>query len=236
VTRSRNARIAGFTFLFYIAVAFPDMLLSDRATRGADVAARLASVAHHVTDMRLDVVLTLLSCLSALVLAATLYAVTRDEDADLAMLGLICRVAEGVVGATGLPATLVLLWLATATGTTAPDAVTAQALGTLLFGVLGWNSTVAATFFAVGSTMFSWLLLRGRMVPVALAGLGVVASVLAVIVLPLQLAGWLRGPVTSLVWLPMLAFEVPLGLWLLVRGVAAPLAARIDPSLTVRAS
>ena len=42
------------------------------------------------------------------------------------------------------------------------------------------------------------------------------------IALPLQLAGWLRGPITSLMWLPMAAFEVPLGLWLLVRGVAPP--------------
>ena len=46
--------------------------------------------------------------------------------------------------------------------------------------------------------------------------------------LPLQLAGWLHGPITSLVWLPMLAFEVPLGLWLLVRGVA-PLRAAGTP-------
>ncbi len=27
--------------------------------------------------------------------------------------------------------------------------------------------------------------------------------------------------ITSLMWLPMLAFKVPLGLWLLTRGVAA---------------
>ncbi len=222
MTRTANARVAGFTFLFYIGVAFPDMLLSARATRGADVAARLASVAHHVLVMRVDVVLTLLSCVSALVLAAPLYAITRDEDPDIAMLGLICRVAEGVVGATGLVATLVLTGLATATGAAASDGVTTQVLGTFLFGVLGWNSTVAATFFAVGSTCFAWLLLRGRMVPAALAGLGVAASMLAVIVLPLQLAGWLRGPITSLVWLPMLAFEVPLGVWLMIRGAGAP--------------
>ena len=39
--------------------------------------------------------------------------------------------------------------------------------------------------------------------------------------LPLQLAGWLHGPITSLIGLPMLAFEVPLGLWLHTRGVVA---------------
>ncbi len=60
------------------------------------------------------------------------------------------------------------------------------------------------------------------MIPIPLAWLGVVASVLLVVGFFLQLAESLRGPVTSLVWLPMLAFEVPLALWLIVKGVAAP--------------
>ena len=32
MTLQTNARIAGFTFLFYIAVAFPSMVLLERAT------------------------------------------------------------------------------------------------------------------------------------------------------------------------------------------------------------
>jgi hypothetical protein len=64
--------------------------------------------------------------------------------------------------------------------------------------------------------------LRGRMIPIPLAWLGVVASVLLVVGLPLQLAGFLGGPVTSLLWLPMAVFEVPLALWLLIKGVATP--------------
>jgi hypothetical protein len=53
-----------------------------------------------------------------------------------------------------------------------------------------------------------------------LAWLGVFASVLLVVCLPLQLAGFLHGLVTSLMWIPMAAFEVPLGIWLLIKGVA----------------
>lgn len=81
-------------------------------------------------------------------------------------------------------------------------------------------------YFAVGSAVFSWLLLRGRMIPVALAWLGVLASVLLVVLLPLQIAGWFGGPrawsspVTWAVWLPLLVFEVVLALWLLIKGVA----------------
>lgn len=93
---------------------------------------------------------------------------------------------------------------------------------------VGASGEESAIFFAVGSTLFCWLLLRGRLIPVALAWLGVVASALLVVILPLQLAGLFGGPmtwtasVTWLVWLPMLVFEVTLALWLLIKGVAMP--------------
>jgi len=219
MTRTTNARIAGFTFLFYIAVAFPSMVLLNRATSGEGIAAKLASIAQHAADVRVAVVLSLLGCFSALVLAVTLYAITREVDADLAMLALTCRVAEGAISGVSKPDTLRLLWLATATGANAPDPGAAHALGAYL---LMGDMAVTATFFAVGSTLFSYLFLRGRMIPVALAWLGVLASVLLVVGLPLQIAGVLRGSVTQLMYLPMLAFEIPLGLWLLIKGVAAP--------------
>ena len=168
--------------------------------------------------MRVAVVLSLLGCFSALVLAVTLYAITREVDADLAMLALTCRVAEGVISGISIPETLGLLWLATATGANAPDPEAAHALGAYL---LRADMATTATFFAVGSTLFSYLFLRGRMIPVALAWLGLLASLLLVVGLPLQIAGVLRGSITQLMYLPMLAFEVPLGLWLLVKGVAA---------------
>jgi hypothetical protein len=222
MTRTTNARVAGFTYLLYIALAFPSMVLLDRATSAEGMTAKLALVAQHASDVRIVIVLTLLTCFTALVLAVTLYRVTRDEDADLAMLGLTCRVGEGVLNAIFILATLGLLWLATATGANAPEPAAANALGAFLLKVQVWNPMIGATFFAVGSTFFSYLLLRGRMIPVPLAWLGVVASVLLVVCLPLQLAGLLRGIVTQVMWLPMAAFEVPLGFWLLIKGVAEP--------------
>ena len=101
----------------------------------------------------------------------------------------------------------------------------ALAMLALTCRVLEAVSGEAAIFFAVGSTLFSWLLLRGRLIPVALAWLGVLASVLLVVILPLQLAGLFGGSmswsasVTWLVWLPMLVFEVTLALWLIIKGV-----------------
>jgi len=219
ITRKTSARIAGFTFLFYIAAGILSMVMFGRAASGNGITEKLASIGQHSTIIAVVFVLGLLQAFSAITLAVTLYAITRDQNQNLAMAGLVCRVAEGLVGGA-VPISLGLLWLATASGANAPDPVSARALGAFLFQLGVWQTLLSATFFAVGSTLFSWLLLRGRMVPVALARLGVAASVLLVVALPLQGAGFLRGPFTSLMWAPMALFEVPLALWLLVKGVA----------------
>lgn len=222
MTLRTNARVAGFAFLVYIAVALPAMILETRAAAGEGTAAKLANIAQHASQMRLAFILALVGCLCALVLAVTLYAITREQDPDLAMLGLTCRVAEGVIGAVAIPTMLEKVWLATAAGADAPDPAAANALGALMLNVPQTSGNMAATFFAFGSTVFACLLLRGRMIPVALAWLGVFASVLTVVCLPLQLIGVLGSPITTLMWLPMLAFEVVLAVWLIVKGVSAP--------------
>lgn len=163
-TRMTYARVAGFTFIFYIVAGIASMALPDGSS---------------VTD-----VLGLLLNLSALVLGVTLYMITREHGPALALLALTCRVLEAV-------------------------------------------HDESAIFFSIGSLFFCWLLLRGRLIPVALAWLGMVASALLVVILPLQLAGMLAdmswsASVTWLVWLPMLVFELALALWLLVKGVATP--------------
>ena len=79
---------------------------------------------------------------------------------------------------------------------------------------------IGTVFFAAGSTLFSYLLLRGRMVPGPLAWFGVLASVLLVVAIPPQLAGFLQVP--WYVWMPMAVFQVALALWLLIKGVAGP--------------
>jgi hypothetical protein len=157
------ARVAGFTFLFYIIAGITSMALGSQSQAAG--------------------LLSLLQSFSALVLGVTLYALTREQGPVLALLALTCRVAEAI------------------------------------------QYGESAIYFAAGSLFFSWLLLRGRLIPAALAQLGVIASALLVVVLPLQLVGLFGGSmswtssVTWLVWLPMLVFEVTLALWLIIKGV-----------------
>ncbi len=224
MTRTTNARIAGFTYLFYAVIGLCLELLMHQA-RGADRdAAMVARIGQYATNVRLAILIALLECLSSLVLAVTLYGITRVQDHELAMLGLVCRVTEGVLGSVhNIPGYLGLLWLAkTGIGTGAPDMATTNALRAFLL-MPGASVPIGSIFFAVGSAIFSWLLLRGRMVPVSIAWLGVFSSGLLVVLLPLQLAGFSTGPLTGYYqWLPALVFQIVLALWLLIKGVATP--------------
>lgn len=216
MTRTTNARIASAAFLAYIAAGITDMVISGRAKAGADAAARLATIAQHSADFRAIILLEFTQCFCALLLGVTLWAITREQDRDIATLAMICRVLEGAFAALSIPTTLSLLWLATGRNDISDPAI-ARALAAYLFKE-GGGMAFTATFFAVGSLLFAWLLLRGRMIPAALAWIGVLASVLLVLWLPLQLAGIL--PNATWIWIPMFLFEVPVAFWLLIKGVA----------------
>ena len=128
MTRRTNARVAGVTFLLYIVVGMASMVLTARATAGAGTAAQLAGIAAHATQVRITILLDLLANMSALVLGVTLWAITRDQDPHLAMLALVCRVAEGI-GGIGTLQTQGLLWLASPARASAPDAAATQTPG-----------------------------------------------------------------------------------------------------------
>ena len=224
MTRRTNAKLAGFTFFTYIAMGITGLTLGSQVINGAEqTASKLANIAQHQLTMQVIILLTLLQAGCALVLAITLYALTRDLDRDLAVMAMCCRVGEGIIAVVAPLSTIALLSLATAgTITDGADLAAVNALGDLLFKIEGSTGIIAATCFAVGSTLYCYLFLRGRSIPVPLAWLGVFASIILVVVLPLMLAGIIEGLVTKLIWLPMLVFELALALWLIIKGVAAP--------------
>lgn len=217
MTRRTNSRIAGFTFLAYIVFGLASLSLFGIATEGSGVAARIASVPQHLTELRLATAFSLMCTLAALVLGATLYGLTRDTDPDIAAFGLVCRAGEGI---GGMPITaLGMMWLGTATGANAPSEASAHTLTAFLLQLGQWSAMSSALLFAAGSLAFAWLLLRGRMIPVWLGRLGVASSVVLVLALPLQMLGLVGGAVAfAVMWMPMLVFEVVLAFRLITKG------------------
>jgi len=82
------------------------------------------------------------------------------------------------------------------------------------------SSILAAIFFCVGSTIFFYVFLRSGYIPGLLAGWGVFASGLYLVVWFTQLlAPGLPGLVMVVGSIPILIAEVATGLWLLIAGV-----------------
>lgn len=216
--RAAYARLAGATFLLYIAVSLPAMVLLDRATRGEDMVRTLASIAGHAADLRLAIILSVITCLAAVVLGVALFAVTRTEEEHLALLAMACRLGEGVLNGVWVVLIAGLLWLGEA-GSGTGDAAAFTGLGAFAVELRGSAETVSAIFFAVGSMLFAWLFVRGELVPAPSAWWGLAASTLLVAGLTRHLAGFLTTATTLALWTPMGLFELVLGPWLLIKGV-----------------
>jgi hypothetical protein len=219
MTLRSNARVAGLAFLLNFVTGIGRAVLFSQVSAGDGTALKLASIAQHATLVRVSALLVLLEFVYQAVLAVTLYALTRDQDRDWALLGMGCRLTEGVIAAIATGARLDLLAVAIASRTaTGADAAAAQALGATL---LGGSSGPAALCFALSNLIFASLFLRARSIPVWLAGLGVVASILCLVDVALGMLGFLNGIATYVPWIPMALFEVILAGWLLTKGVTA---------------
>jgi hypothetical protein len=221
MTRNTNARVAGATLLLYIATGLSALAIASSITASRGPAAHLAAIAAEPWRIQVIVVLSLIMFVYAVVLGVTLYSLTRDHDRELATLGFLFRAGEGLVGMFGAMSTLALLWLATSTAAASLDSDGVNGVAAVLARFDRTSTTISAFSFALGSLAFATVFLRSQSLPRWLAAVGVIASALLVVVLPLQLVGWATGPMSNAVWLPMLVFEVTLAFRLLTKGGAA---------------
>jgi hypothetical protein len=60
MTRTTNARIAGFTYLFYAEIGICSELLMHQAIGANSDAAKLARIGQYATNVRLTILITLL--------------------------------------------------------------------------------------------------------------------------------------------------------------------------------
>jgi hypothetical protein len=219
MTTTTHARIAGATFLLYIAIGLTSMYLSTAMVSGAETTQlKLAGIVENKFLAQLNIICTLLAALCALVLAITIYRLTEDIDRELAIMALCCRVAEAVVIVIATMILVATISIAdTVTGTPMGDPAF-LAIAEVIFKIEGHTGLLAGVCFALGSTVYCYLFLITRRLPNWMASLGLSSSIILVVLLPLQIAGFVRGLIVTIMWLPMLGFELVFAFWLLTRN------------------
>lgn len=216
MTLRSEAKIAGFAYLSYIVFAMTGSILFAKATAGNDVSQTLSTLSRMIWTARITVVLDLLQTVCALVLAVTLYKLVKAVNPTLALLAMFFRVGEGLLGSLPLLSKLELMRLAMTHSVGSANASVYLLLGD---EILHRPDNGFSEFcFVVGGFLFACLFLRGRLIPRWLAWIGVITIGVQLVFVPLHIATIVPGSVVNLLWLPILLYEIPLGIWLMAKG------------------
>lgn len=217
MTQRTEGRLAGYTYLAYIVFAMSAAILSGKTTAGVDTPHMLATLRSMISVAQITVLLDLLQIVCAIVLAVTLYRLSRTVDATIALLAMAFRFGEGLAGFVPLLGKLELMKLATASNSSCANSTECLAIAGEIFNRP--DDLFGQFCFVVGGFLFAYLLLAGRLIPRWMAWTGVITIGLQLICVPLYVATILPGRVVNWLWFPILLYEVPLGLWLIFRGV-----------------
>jgi hypothetical protein len=204
--------------LVFVGGLVSEQLLTSVMGTGS-VSEILLSVSKNLTRMRISNLVALLNCLAIIVLGVLFYAVFYKEYRVIALLALICFVAEAITLAVSKLGTYGLIPLSGQFAEAgAPEPSHFQALGDFLYhGVDRLGYLVHMLFFCAGGILWYYVLLSSGAIPRALSIWGLVAVSLLIIPTVLQLYD--RNLTAAMVLgLPYAPYEVVLGLWLVVKG------------------
>lgn len=221
----KAVRIAGVAFLLTMAIVIAvNFGINMRLLVAGNATDTARNILAHERLFRIGLAGNLIYSAGLIILLSALYVVLRKVDEGLALLAAVCRLVFAatwtLVVLNGFSA-LRLLHGADYLRPLGLDG--AQALAR--FYLSGFDQYyVGLLFYGLASTACSWLWLRSRYVPRALAAFGLIGSAWCV-ACTLLLYVFPNFPKTVNLWwfdTPMVLFEMGLGIWLLAKGLAEP--------------
>jgi hypothetical protein len=213
-------RLAGLAYLFVILTGMLTTSLVDaRIVVPGDSAATASNVIAHELLFRLGILATLLMYAGVVVISAALYIVLKAVDERIALLAMLFRMAEAVVGATTILfsfAALSLLAGADALSLPPPDA---RDLALRLLEVRANGLDLVLMLVGLGGAGFVYLFFKSRYVPRPLSAWGILTYVSMVVLASISIV-FPQHPVLleTVLYGSGAVFEVVFGGWLLLRG------------------
>jgi hypothetical protein len=224
------AKVAGLACLLaYAIVIFAEFAIRQRLMVAGDTAQTIRNIAAAERLYRAGLTLNLAFCVGTSVLATALYVILRPVSRHLALLAASWRLLYVV---TSVLMVLNMLAVAQLAGASEYprllEAGPLQGLVLLSNRAIGDQYYVGLAFWALASAACSWLWLRSRYIPAVLAGLGLISSIWCTVCTVVYLIDRGFANTVNLWWFdsPMAVFELALSVWLLVRGLPRPEAAR----------
>jgi hypothetical protein len=219
----KAAKIAGVAFLLTMAIVVAvNFGINGRLLVAGNPTETARNILAHERLFRVGIAGNLIYAVGVMVLLAALYVVLRPVSRGLAVLATVWRLvfaAIWVLVVLNYFTALRLLSDADYLPALRPD----EAQSLARFYLSGFDQYyVGLLFWAMASTLYSYLWLKSRYVPRALAAFGLIGSGWCVACTLLLYVFPNFPKVVNLWWFdtPMALFEIGLGIWLLVKGLA----------------
>jgi hypothetical protein len=216
ISQRRWGRIAGAALMLII---LSGLLGNDLIVSG-DARTTASNIFAHETRFRVGIGGELLMLNSDILLAVALYALLKPVDANLALLGAFWRLANAVLMAAGVVASLVAVDLVRDAHYLEQFSVDQRLpLTAQLLDIHGTMMLIGLFLFSLGAATHSYLLLRSRYIPRFLSGAYLIFAVVlfigsfAIILFP-----HLDALIDPWFILPDFAIELLVALWLLIKG------------------
>ncbi|MGB5296150.1 MAG: DUF4386 domain-containing protein [Thermoanaerobaculia bacterium] len=218
------ARVAGFTFLFAMAiVVLANYGISFRLSVPGNAAETARNIIANETLFRINIACNLLYGATIGVLLSALYVILKPVDRNLALVAAFCRLVVALMwGVTALNMLGALRLLGGGTYLSVFEADRLQALARLHLDA-GYDAYyIGLPFWTLASTICSYLWFKSGYVPRALAAFGMIASAWGVLCAFTFLMSPNFQNTVHPGWfdMPMVIFEMVLGLWLLFKGLS----------------
>lgn len=219
------AKIVGVLYLLQMATGvFGELFVRGRLIVGGDAMRTAQNIAADERLFRLSIAGDLLTYATVIALVWAFYVLVRPVDRNLALLAVFFRLVENAVLCTATICSLVVLAILGGSGYLKVfDAAQLDSLAKLFLVAQGLGMSVAFVLLGIGSSIFSYLLLKSAYVPKAIAVWGIFASLLLALGTLIVIVFPAAGAAVGMAYMaPMGIYEVGLGFWLVARGIGAP--------------
>jgi hypothetical protein len=209
-------RLLGAAFLLQaIASAVAGLVLLGPLMVPGNIVASMTNIANNAWQMRASIVVEMITAIGIVMLGALLFVTLQKQNGKIALVALGLYLIEAAILAVSRMAAFALL-LVSQESVVAGHPPYLQTLGNLFYETQSFGYDLHMLPFALGATMFYYLLFKSGFIPRLLSLWGLIAAPLALIGILFSLLGY---QVPIIAFIPNLPFELGIGVWLIVKGI-----------------
>lgn len=221
ISANKYTNIAGIAYILIIILALIPSNIFDIGSilKGKDAATNLVG---HESIFRLGIAIEFAMFLIVMVLSWALYVILKPINENLALLGLIFRFGEAILGCfIILFYLMILMFLGGAEYLNVFEAEQLQALSRFFLTLSGVGYYILLVIMGVGGTIFCYLFYTSRYIPRLLSIWGIITYLTMVIYGFVNIT--LQNPPSELAYAmaPGALFEIVIGFWLVIKGIKA---------------